>query len=454
MLKKLINNTFGSSMIRNVTKISSGTLLGQMVSIITLPIFTRLYGATIIGYWTLFTSVSTIVNTFSDLGLSNSIMMENEGEKSERLFSVITTLVLFISMIVGALYFVIYWLNPDDSGIHPAFYAIVLTLLIFTQQQISLCYNWLNKKKEYNILMKNPVINNVSVAIIAIPLGLMGFTKYGYYLGLILGQIVTLLHMRRFLPKIFINLNIKDHIEVIKSHADYIKYQMPTYIIAQIKNQTPIFFLRFFFGVEMLGYYSVCTRVLSIPLNLLASSIGKVYYQRAAEMTMGGQPIGEFTFRNIRRAMNIAIIPMIIIMAFGDIVCFFFLGQDYIISGNFVRIIVFMTYFQFLMTATQGITIVLNKQYYALISGLVQIVGYLIGLAVGKYLFSSVYIALALMTIVFCVIQIIYFSALFKVCGIRVKRYVQSVMGALAVIVIATVIIRIVLYRFGIVPNL
>ena len=134
MLKKLINNTLGSSMIRNVTKISSGTLLGQMVSIITLPIFTRLYGATIIGYWTLFTSVSTIVNTFSDLGLSNSIMMENEGEKSERLFSVITTLVLFISMIVGALYFVIYWLNPDDSGIHPAFYAIVLTLLIFTQQ--------------------------------------------------------------------------------------------------------------------------------------------------------------------------------------------------------------------------------------------------------------------------------------------------------------------------------
>ena len=147
MLKKLINNTLGSSMIRNVTKISSGTLLGQMVSIITLPIFTRLYGATIIGYWTLFTSVSTIVNTFSDLGLSNSIMMENEGEKSERLFSVITTLVLFISMIVGALYFVIYWLNPDDSGIHPAFYAIVLTLLIFTQQQIGLCYNWLNKKK-------------------------------------------------------------------------------------------------------------------------------------------------------------------------------------------------------------------------------------------------------------------------------------------------------------------
>lgn len=454
MLKKLVNNILGSSMIRNVTKISSGTLFGQMISIVTLPIYTRLYGATIIGYWTLFTSVATIVNTFSDLGLSNSIMMEEEGEKSEKLFSVITTISFFISLIVGCLYFIAYWTHPDESGIHPAFYAIVLTILIFTQQQINLCYNWLNKKKEYNILMKNPVINNLSVAVIATPLGLIGFTKYGYYLGLILGQVVTLFHMRRFLPKIFISLNIKEHIEVVRSHADYIKYQMPTYMIAQIKNQTPIFFLRLFFGVEMLGYYSICTRVLGIPVNLLASAIGKVYYQRAAEMTKQGQSIGEFTFRNMKRAMSIAIIPMIVIMSFGDIVCVFFLGKDYIVSGNFVRIIVFMTYFQFLMTATQGITIVLNKQYYALVSGFVQIVGYLVGLAIGKYLFSSVYVALSLMTVVFCVIQIIYFSALFRVCDIKVKTYVQSVLGTLVIIVAITGLFRIILYRLGIVLNL
>ena len=454
MLKEKIQTLMKSQMLRNVTKISSGTMLGQAISIVTLPIFTRLYGATVIGYWTLFTSVAVIVNAFSDLGLSNAIMMDDEGEQSEKLFSVITTISFIISLIVGVGYFVIKSVTPDPSGLHPLFYSIVLFVLIFTQQQVNVCYNWLNKKKQYNILMKNPIINNVSVAVIAIPLGLMGFTKYGYYIGLVLGQVFTLFHMRRYLPRIFFDFRFRDHFDVIRSHLTYVKFQMPTYLVAQVKNQAPVFFIRSFFGVEILGYYSVCMRVLNIPVNLLASSIGKVYYQTAAEMKKKGQEVGDFTFRNIKRAMYVAIAPMVVIMSFGDIVCTLFLGNDYVITGNLSRIIVFMTFFQFLMMATQGITIVLEKQHYALISGIVQIIGYVAGLSIGKYVFSSLYIAVALMTVVFCVIQIIYFSKLFKIAGVSVTLYLKHVFSTLGLIIVITAVIRITLIALNIVPNL
>ena len=454
MLKEKIQTLIKSQMLRNVTKISSGTMLGQAISIVTLPIFTRLYGATVIGYWTLFTSVAVIVNAFSDLGLSNAIMMDDEGEQSEKLFSVITTISFIISLIVGVGYFVIKSVTPDPSGLHPLFYSIVLFVLIFTQQQVNVCYNWLNKKKQYNILMKNPIINNVSVAVIAIPLGLMGFTKYGYYIGLVLGQVFTLFHMRRYLPRIFFDFKFRDHFDVIRSHLTYVKFQMPTYLVAQVKNQAPVFFIRSFFGVEILGYYSVCMRVLNIPVNLLASSIGKVYYQTAAEMKKKGQEVGDFTFRNIKRAMYVAIAPMIVIMSFGDIVCTLFLGNDYVITGNLSRIIVFMTFFQFLMMATQGITIVLEKQHYALISGIVQIIGYVAGLSIGKYVFSSLYIAVALMTVVFCVIQIIYFSKLFKIAGVSVTLYLKHVFSTLGLVIVITAVIRITLIALNIVPNL
>lgn len=454
MLKEKIQTLMKSQMLRNVTKISSGTMLGQAISIVTLPIFTRLYGATVIGYWTLFTSVAVIVNAFSDLGLSNAIMMDDEGEQSEKLFSVITTISFIISLIVGVGYFVIKSVTPDPSGLHPLFYSIVLFVLIFTQQQVNVCYNWLNKKKQYNILMKNPIINNVSVAVIAIPLGLMGFTKYGYYIGLVLGQVFTLFHMRRYLPRIFFDFKFRDHFDVIRSHLTYVKFQMPTYLVAQVKNQAPVFFIRSFFGVEILGYYSVCMRVLNIPVNLLASSIGKVYYQTAAEMKKKGQEVGDFTFRNIKRAMYVAIVPMVVIMSFGDIVCTLFMGSDYVITGNLSRIIVFMTFFQFLMMATQGITIVLEKQQYALISGIVQIIGYVAGLSIGKYVFSSLYIAVALMTVVFCAIQIIYFSKLFKIAGVSVTLYLKHVFSTLGLIIVITAVIRITLIALNIVPNL
>mgnify|MGYP000089021327 FL=1 len=454
MLKEKIQTLMKSQMLRNVTKISSGTMLGQAISVVTLPIFTRLYGAKVIGYWTLFTSVAIIVNAFSDLGLSNAIMMDDEGEQSEKLFSVITTISFIISLIVGVGYFVIKSVTPDPSGLHPLFYSVVLFVLIFTQQQVNVCYNWLNKKKQYNILMKNPIINNVSVAVIAIPLGLMGFTKYGYYIGLVLGQVFTLFHMRRYLPRIFFDFKYRDHFDVIRSHLTYVKFQMPTYLVAQVKNQAPVFFIRSFFGVEILGYYSVCMRVLNIPVNLLASSIGKVYYQTAAEMKKKGQEVGDFTFRNMKRAMYVAIVPMVVIMSFGDIVCMLFLGNDYVITGNLSRIIVFMTYFQFLMMATQGITIVLDKQQYALISGIVQIIGYVVGLSIGKYVFSSLYIAVALMTVVFCVIQIIYFSKLLKIAGVSVALYLKHVFSTLGLIIVITAVIRITLIALNIVPNL
>ena len=40
-----------SPALRNVVKISGGTILGQAISIVTLPIITRMYGAEIMGIW-------------------------------------------------------------------------------------------------------------------------------------------------------------------------------------------------------------------------------------------------------------------------------------------------------------------------------------------------------------------------------------------------------------------
>lgn len=452
-INKILQKFQSSSMLKNVTKISSGTMMGQLISFITLPIFTRIYGAEVIGNWTLFNSVAIIVNSFSDLGLSNAIMVEADEKESEKLFSVISTLVLVISIIVGGIYYIYYIVFPDKTSISPIFYVIVLTILIFTQQQTQLSYSWLNKKSQYNVLMKNPVVNNLSIAIVAIPPGFMGFTKYGYYLGLICGQIITLIHMRRFIPKIFFNFKIKDYIHVITKYKEYVKYQMPTYMLAQVKNQAPVLLIRNFFGSEILGYYSVSQRILAIPINLLANAIGKVYYQTIADMSKRGESIGEFTFRNMKRAMRLAMIPMILIMGFGDVFCVLFFGADYNVAGNLIRIVSFMTFFTFLMMATQGITIVLHKQQYALYSAAIQIIGYYIGLSLGKYIFNSVYFSCTLMSIIFCVVQVVYFCALFNVAGVKPIRYIKELIFNLAVIISSVTIIRGILLLTGIVSG-
>ncbi|OPZ91730.1 MAG: colanic acid exporter [Firmicutes bacterium ADurb.Bin419] len=443
-----------SSMLNNVLKISSGTMLGQIISIATLPIFARIFGAEVIGDWSLFTSVTIIVNTFSDLGLSNAVMIEETEDDTKKLFSIITTLVMMFSLFIGCSFFVFYSFVPSEVGISATFYGVFIAILVFTQQQIQLSYSWLNRKKEYNVLMKNPIINNLSAAIIAIPLGLLGYKQYGYYIGLISGQIITLLHMRRNLPRVFLNFSIKDHKTVFLKHKEFCIYQMPTNIVAQFKNEAPILFIRTLFGAELLGYYSVSVKILKIPITFLANSIGKVYYQQIAEMTKNKQDIGEFTIRNIERATKIAIIPMIILLSLSDLVCKVFLGSDFIVAGNITRIVSYNSFFIFLMMSTQGLAIVLHKQKYALISAVIQLIGYAVGLAIGKFCFDSIYIGCFIMTFIFCIVQIVYFSKLFKVINISVHRYLKSVVVSLIVIFAGSVAIRILSNLLGIVHGI
>ena len=207
-----------------------------------------------------------------------------------------------------------------------------------------------------------------------------------------------------------------------------------------------------FFGPTILGYYSVTQRILGIPINLLANAIGKVYYQSVVEVSNRGESVGQFTLKNMERAMKIAIVPMVLIMGFGDIASVFFLGADYSVAGNLIRIISLMTFFTFLMIATQGIAIVIHKQKYMLISAVAQIIGYVAGLSIGKYVFDNIYIACLFMVLTFCIAQIVYFCAVFKVTGINPWRYLKGVLLSLGVMALGTAVIRILLLLIFNVP--
>ena len=211
-----------SESLKNVTKISSGTVAGQIISIITLPILTRLYGAEVIGIWTVINSFSNIVQNICDLGLSNSLMMCKEKEIEER-YSIIIKLSCVLSIISSAVIFVYYLIIGDNIK-----YALTvcgfLAIYAFTLRQITICTTILNRNKEYDVLMKNSVIRFGSTAIIAIVLGKIGFLEYGYYIGNVIGQIVTVIHMRKFLPRLQLRNKMSDYLDVIKNNFDYIRY--------------------------------------------------------------------------------------------------------------------------------------------------------------------------------------------------------------------------------------
>lgn len=122
--KHLTNNRI------NIVKISSGTLAGQIINFITLPILTRIYGAEIIGIWAILNSSSMIVKSISDLGLMNSLMTEEE-EKVDKTYEIISLISLSISLIAAFGFAIYFFITKGIAGISFQFLIVYISFEFF-----------------------------------------------------------------------------------------------------------------------------------------------------------------------------------------------------------------------------------------------------------------------------------------------------------------------------------
>jgi len=425
MIPKLFNKLNFSINKKNVMKISSGTILGQLISIFTLPIITRLYGAEIIGIWVLLNSISIIINSFSDLGLKNSIMVESK-EDVEKSYKVISTISGIISIVLSIIITHFYYFFSDDVNINQILFFILLTIIVFTSQQIQICYTWLNRNGNYNVLMKNPLINNGVNGILGIVLGFFGLVTFGYFIAQIIGQVVTLLHMKRNLPNVMFTFRLQDFSYIIKKNKRFVLYQVPTNIIGKLKSQLPNFLIQTLWGTEMLGYFSITIKLLQVPSSLLASAIGRVFFQTTSSIKRQGKPIGYLVNRNMALALKFAIIPMALLIAFGDVVVVMFLGKEWTTAGNLVQVLGLYYYFVFVMSTVQGLEIVLEKQNYLIVSLISQMIVTATSFSLGKFIFNDIYIALLMMSSLNIIVFIIYFCILYKLMEISWLKFLKK----------------------------
>lgn len=441
-----------SDSLKNVTKISSGTLLGQIISFIAVPIYTRMYGASILGIAAVINSVSVIITSFSDLGLKNAIMIEDE-DKTEQLYTMISTLTAIVALVTTVVSFFYYKYIDVTLEINAFWMAVIMGISVFVTPQTQTCYTWLNKKGQYDVLMKNPIVHNLSMAIISIVLGLLGFKKYGYFIGLVGGSIITIVRMKLYLPKVMFDFNLNDYKYMLKTKKEFYLYQMPTNVLGQFKEQVPVFAIKMFFGVEMLGYYSITTRYLNLPINLLAQSIGRIFFKEVADLARNKKPVGEYAIRNVKRAMMFASIPLIAIVSIGDLACVIMFGKDYIVAGNIMRIIALNSFLMFIMISCNGLTIVLHQQKANMIASILQMVGYMLGISAGYFLANNIYISCGIMTIIYVLVQGVFFGYLFEKSGAGWQRYALNMLKSFGMIAGCSVIVRAILLTFGIVVH-
>ena len=387
---KIINQWRHSNFLKALVVLVSGQVLGQALTLVTLPILSRLYSPSDYGEFAVLSSASTILCSISQLGLSSAIMIPRDDIEAKSLISY-TLLIQFIlvTIFVVGVFATMSFIKIIDINMPYMMTILLLYALSLLTNLSNLLKIYMNRKKLYRALFWNSVIASLSTLFITIPLGLVGVGSWGFISAAFVSNIISIAQMiSKANPFVSIN-SIDSGIRALKKHKNFMIYQYPANIVSTFSLQLPDQLMMKFFGSSALGSYSMSNRIYSFPTNLIASPINAIYFKTAVDYNQTGKDLASFTFNLITKIMLIAFVPLIILISFGEQIFSFVLGDQWREAGSIASILGIQFVLVFCANCTSYCRVSLGRQKINLVMSGLQLLIITISLLFGVIVYKG-----------------------------------------------------------------
>lgn len=394
----------GSSFKGDVFRLASGTGVAQIITILAMPVLTRLFAPEAFGVAALFASIAATFGVLACLRYELAIVLPESDREAANLLGISFCVSFFMSLLVLPIVWlfggpVLEWAGLDK--IIP--YIWLIPAAIFIQGIfISLNY-WNTRTKHFSRLSLAKVNNQTSATLINLGAGFAGYVSGGVMIiASIIGQLFSagILAVQtwrdngRFILK---NLSLPEMAQGLKKYKKFPKYSSWSSLLNTASWQLPILMLGVFFSPIVVGFYALGFRILQMPMSLIASAIGQVFVQRAAEVRIQGNlaPLVESLFQ---RLVIFSLVPMLVLALCGKELYLIVFGQDWVEAGFYTQILAPWAFVWFISSPLGNLTNIIEKQEFNLKVNLLLLLTRVLSFAVGGYL-GSVILSLVLFSI-------------------------------------------------------
>lgn len=352
-----------SAFAKNVLTLSAGTLVSQIIALVTKPIIGRIYEQSELGDFAIIGSNSTIIITIAALGLMPAIMIPKCDYDAKNICRLLLKALLILPLIIiGIAVLLADSIRMFEVAIDYRFACVLMYAYIVTSIFWSVCYAYINRAKLYKVLFWNPTIMSVANATVMITLGALGCGLWGYTLANIIGYTVCSLHLLRFGNPFKLEKNKRvSSVRVLREYKDYAKYLLASNVVSTVGGQIPVQMINRFWGSVVTGSYTMCMSILGLPSKFLAQPINRVFYREAMERYNDGKEIGDFSMKLMMTNIKVALIPVSIIIIFGPSLFSLFLGTKWRQAGEIASIIGVYQLFEFSKNCLNGKYVIIGK---------------------------------------------------------------------------------------------
>ena len=378
-MKKLLKSDF----IRSIVLLTTGTALAQVFNLAASPFLTRIYSAEEMGELGLYMRIIGFLTVAATLRYELAFPLPKRDNEAFLLYRLAFkyTKVILIAISVGlGLYQLVF---PADFSLVVLFaLAIVSSLfVVFTNAGTS----WSIRKGNFKPISKAKVINSGVANILKWSFGMFGWGSVGLMVASLIGFVVSSSYfikdyfkMKSISPR----YSPKRMTVLGRRYKDFPLVSFPHALIDVLRDLILGFCIAIVFSKAIFGYFNHSFIMLRLPLVLVGTSIGQVFFNRCSEMVNRGEDIYGLLKKTMVQLIGLSIIPFTLVFFFGEPLFSFVFGEEWGQAGKYSEIMAIWIGLNFINSPLSNIPMIINRQREFFVLGLIntgiQLIGFLV----------------------------------------------------------------------------
>lgn len=385
--------------VKQVANLVGGTTLAHLVTIIISPVLTRIFPAEAFGELQLFHSLIIILSIISSGCFEYTFVLPKKDTDANILFRISFSLNLTFSLLFYLLIFLIYSFSNITTSLSAVF-VWLLPLGVFFNSVLNILTHYIIRFEQYGTASKSKFLQSTTIGGTQVGFGYAKIFSSGLIVGHLLGRIFSALYL--YLNRVKVDLQTsyfwQNYKKVTSKYFDTTKFLIPSNILSYGAIEIPVFIIGALFDQEILGFYALAYRVLSVPSAFIGNSVGQVFFKQLSDRFNANKMIRRFLLKTWGVLFLITIIPTGILMLWSEPLFAFIFGDEWYTAGTIAMIMAPLLAIDFISAPTGKTLIVLEKQKVMPIFSMVNLVARAGGLLVGWYQ-SDFILGLVLMVI-------------------------------------------------------
>jgi O-antigen/teichoic acid export membrane protein len=391
------------SFLSNVTVLLGGTLIAQILAVISLPFLQKyFYSPEDFAIFTWFFELAAIFVGISALRIETGIVLEKDTSSALKLVKLCLALVVLFSIfftvvvLLLSLFFENFKLFSSNL-----IYLILLTFTILFLSGTQVLTSYFTRQQKFKELASNKVFQTSFTILPQFIFGGLKMNSSGLVLGKIIGGAASffalLLRIKSELKTVSFPSK-KERKELFKNNIDFILYTTPGTFLGMFINFIFIDLFLMYFGESITGQLGASKHYVGMAFSVLSTSFAQVFYSKIATINDKIELRKFYTYWLIRLS-GIGALAIAVLYSIPNSWIISFLGQKWSELLPVMQVMVLWMAVMFVASSLSYIYIKLNRQKTVIFFDVIHLILVTTSITVSYHLYHDFFITLYWFTI-------------------------------------------------------